>query len=203
MTVGALRWPRGLPGVIVDGFAGVADDSLNGRTTEVGGALWAVTDGGAFVTDGTGRAYRFAGDGPLGEGTVAHLDAGFADAAATVWTDDITADGHRMGLVFPYVDDNNYWSWFAYRASGGARHYFLRSYVAGVSDPVVEYVSAVGAAAGPVDLEVRCVGTAIDCYYNGVLRHSTVSGTHLGATGFGLQSDIGSGYDDFTVTATP
>lgn len=198
MRVGDLRLypPRG----ITDGFD--RDSSLptiDGRITETGGKTWQVTDGSTFpmaLSLASGVDPGIPSWVQLG---VAHLDAGFSDGIIHADVNTIAESNDppfRNGLVFRYVDDLNFWAFFNYRNFAGVLGYFFRSYVAGViTDDFGFMHDGARDTGGDIPLEVVLDGTSIDGYYDGVLRVSTTSSTHLTATEHGICSyGYGVGY---------
>lgn len=191
-TIGLPGEPPPPPGEITDHFLrdGSAS-SIHLRLTETGAKIWQVTDGSTFgfalshasVTDDWPEPSQLA---------IAHLNAGFSDGTIHVDVSPIGETNNpafRNGLVFRWVDDDNFWVWFNYRSPAGTLQYFLRSYVAGVltydSGALTTGARDTGAV---IPLEVILSGPSIVAYYDGVERQNISDATHQSATSHGIVS---------------
>lgn len=199
MGVGFIGWGSDC---ITDRFLrGTSAATIDGRLTETGGLTWQVTDG-STIPMSLGEARGVDPGIPSWVGmAVAHVQTEFSDGTIHA---DVTAIAEsndppfRNGIVFRYVDDENFWAFFNYNNFEGVLGYFFRSYVAGViTDDFGFMHDGARDTGGPIPLDVILDGTSIEGYYDGVLRVSTTSSTHLTATEHGICT-YGYGVDYFS-----
>lgn len=185
------------PGEITDGFLRDGDGLVHLRLTETGNKVWQVTDGSAadfIVGSATGVAWLPSDVTPPSPRNmaVAHLAAGFSDGTIYGEADPIqesNSPAFRNGVVFRYVDDDNFWGFFNYRKFDGTCGYILQSIIAGAVDYDSGLLTTGGRGTGsPIPLEVVLNGTSIIASYDGVERVNITSSTHLAATEHGVCS---------------
>ena len=161
-------------------------------------------DAGSLGTADSGQTWANFGGGSLGitsnraqtvlasTDTGSVIDGGQADATWKVTLVDPTAVSG--GIVFRYVDANNFWM---YMTVGGVTMN-LRCRAGGVSY-TVDLADAVTFAPGDV-LEVVTSGNSIVAKFNGVVKRSIVDSTLATATLGGLLARPSGMYDTFSIT---
>jgi len=168
-------------------------DSLNRANGPLGtasdGKVWTQPHTGQFVVD-TNKARNTGGLGSL---PLAYLEAGAADGTLQMTVDML---GAETGMLFRYVDANNYWQTYTSGANVG-----MQKVVAGVATQVGG--APVSPTTGVHTWKVVLLGSSIRTFIDNVLKHDATDATHQTATKHGLSSgvvnqDLVTTYDDIS-----
>lgn len=150
-------------------------DSGTLGTTDTGQA-W-TTHAGTFeiVSD---RAYSISSNGVF----VSTVDAGFSDIDMSVVSDRLNVSTSDPGVVFRFVDINNYWSLTL------STQTYLHKRVAGTYTAVR---TLGGYGTGTHTVRITAVGSAIECFVGGSSIMTATDSDHSTATKHGIDASLG------------
>lgn len=175
---------------ITDDFNRADEDPLSNATTS---EPWITQLGSIGVQ--TNRSHAFALSGGNAISTIESLVSDCTVRGAVVAVANNTTTG---GIVFRYVDNNNYWRYIDLGSDDGSVRVTRR--VAGVNTDLWD--SGPTAAVVPFDIKVVLDGDDIEVWLDGVSQTTITDSAHNTATEHGLFYSGGNPHiDDFSITS--
>ncbi len=164
-----------------DIFTGTNGTAIDAHTPDIGSGSWLQTNSLSFYIQSNKLQSNRNTDGDL-----AIIDSGLSDIniSTTVSPFNSSFNSGYPGIVFRYVDANNFWYAFADSFNTRIQVYSVEG---GVHNERIRYVNSAIISSASIKLEVRCCGNNVTLFYNDVEIVTYVSLFNRNATKVGMR----------------